>query len=129
MNKQIINIKDIPIQPGPPSIFAGIVHIQPIVALEKPSTVGRVTFKKSAHTVWHTHSGGQVLYFLEGKGRVQIDEKLIDTQPGDIVRIPPNTRHWHGAHPEEKKYMRHLAITIGENTWLEPVVEEVYQAK
>lgn len=129
MNKQKVNLKDIPEQLGSPSIFIGTVHIQPMVALKEQATVGVVTFEKGAHTIWHKHSGGQVLYFLEGNGRVQIEDEVIDAQPGDIVRIPPNTRHWHGAHPDEKKLMRHIAITIGENTWLETVTEKMYKTK
>jgi 4-carboxymuconolactone decarboxylase len=129
MNKQKVNLKDIAEQTGSSSNFTGTVHIQPIADSQEKATFGMVTFEKGAHTVWHMHSGGQVLLFQEGKGRVQIGDTLIDAQPGDIIRIPPNTRHWHGAHPEEKNHMRHIAITIGENTWFEQVPEGVYKTK
>ncbi|HEX8965553.1 MAG TPA: cupin domain-containing protein [Patescibacteria group bacterium] len=127
---QPTSIDDIPQQLGASNNFTGTVYIQPLVTAENgPTTVSRVTFEKGAHTFWHTHGGEQVLYFLEGKGRVEIEgQGVIDANPGDIVRIPPNTRHWHGAHPEEPTRMRHIAITSNGVTWLEEVSNEVYKA-
>lgn len=129
MNKQVTNINDIPQMPGAPDNFTGTAYIQPIAASEDRSmTVARVTFKKGTRTVWHTHKGEQVLYFLEGKGRVEIEgQGIIDANLGDIVRIPPNTKHWHGAHPDEENHMQHMAITNGGVDWLEPVPEEEYK--
>src|SRR3984957_3263699 len=129
MNKQPITIDDIQQSQGASDNFPGTVYVQPIASADNgPTMTARVTFEKGAHTVWHTHGGEQVLYFLEGKGRVQIEgQELINANPGDIVYIPPNTRHWHGAHPDEKKHMRHLAITNGGVTWFERVTEEVYR--
>lgn len=105
MNKQPTSINDIPQQEGAPDNFTGTVFLQPVTSAENGSTlVARVTFEKGAHTVWHTHGGEQVLYFLEGKGRVEIEgQGVVNTSPGDIVRIPPNTRHWHGAHIQMSK--------------------------
>lgn len=124
------NANDITQQQGTPDNFTGTTYIQPIAAAESgPTMVARVTFEKGSRTVWHTHSGEQVLYFLEGHGRVGITEQgIFDANPGDIVHIPPNTRHWHGTHPDEQNLMRHLAITSGNVTWLEPVTEDVYHA-
>jgi len=126
---QPTNINEISQHIGSADNFTGTAYIQPIAISESdPMMVARVTFEEGARTVWHTHTGEQVLYFLEGNGRVQVDDKMIDANPGDIIRIPPNTRHWHGAHPDEKNRMRHLAITNGIVTWLEPVPEEIYRS-
>ena len=124
------NIDDIPSQKGSPESFTGTTFIQPIAKSEDGQMmIARVTFEKGAHTFWHTHGGEQVLYFFEGKGRVSIEgQGLFDASPGDIVHIPPNTRHWHGAHPDEENRMRHLAITNNGVTWLESVSKEVYEA-
>src|SRR4051794_9341881 len=121
MNKQPTPISDVPAQQGSSSNFTGTTHIQSISQAENGTTmVARVTFEKGAHTFWHTHGGEQVLYFLEGKGRVFIeDQGIIEAIAGDIVRIPPNTKHWHGAHPTEEDHMSHLAITNNGVTWLE----------
>ncbi len=130
MNKQPTTINEISQIQGSPANFSGTVFIQSVASSETgPTLTARVTFEKGAHTVWHTHGGEQVLYFLEGKGRVEIEgQGVINATPGDIVRIPPNTRHWHGAHPLEEKRMRHLAVTNNGVTWLEPVLEEEYRA-
>jgi 4-carboxymuconolactone decarboxylase len=129
MSKQPTNINDISQSQGAPENFTGTVFVQPVASSEKgPTIIARVTFEKGAHTVWHTHGGEQVLYFLEGKGRVEIEgQGIIDAGPGDIVKIPSNTRHWHGAHPDEPVRMRHLAVTNNGVTWFEPVNEETYR--
>lgn len=117
-------------QKGPATSFTGDVVLQNLQEAKNVDvTVYKVTFEKGAHTNWHTHSQGQVLYFLEGKGRVEIEgQGVINAEVGDVVEIPANTRHWHGAHPQEEKEMVHLAITYGELTWMEPVEETVYKA-
>ena len=50
------------------------------------------------------------------------------TKPGDIVVIPANVKHWHGA--KKDSWFSHLAIEVpGENTnneWCEPVTDEQY---
>jgi len=122
------NIDDVSLQKGASDNFTGTTYIQQIASEEGSTMVARVTFEKGAHTFWHKHGGEQVLYFLEGKGRVFIDgQEIIDAKPGDIVKIPPNTRHWHGAHPDEPDKMRHLAITNNGVTWLDEVPEEEYK--
>lgn len=123
--------EDIPSRPGSADNFTGTVQVRAVTAGQgEPVSVGRVTFAHGGHTHWHKHSGGQTLYFLEGHGRVQVrGERVVDAAPGDIARIPPNTEHWHGAHPDEPQAMTHLAITFGTTTWLEPVSEEEYRTK
>ena len=48
--------------------------------------------------------------------------------PGDVVNIPPEVKHWHGAAPD--CWFSHLAVEVpGEDTsneWCEPVAEEAY---
>jgi quercetin dioxygenase-like cupin family protein len=120
---------DIPRQQGAPDNFTGTAHFQPVAINEaRQLRVARVTFQKGARTFWHTHSGEQVLYFLQERGRVQVrGSHASDATMGDVAHIPPGTEHWHGAHPEEEHAMQHLAITFGETTWLEPVSDEQYR--
>ena len=48
--------------------------------------------------------------------------------PGDIVVIPVNVKHWHGARPDS--WFSHIAVEVpGEETsneWLEPVLDDEY---
>ena len=90
-----------------------------------------VTFQAGAHTAWHTHPRGQVLIVTAGTGRVQSwGGSMQEIQPGDVVRIPPGVKHWHGASPDS--VMTHLAIqehVDGKTVdWLEKVTAEQYGA-
>ena len=52
-----------------------------------------------------------------------------ELHPGDVVNIPPEVKHWHGAAPD--CWFSHLAVEVpGEDTsneWCEPVPEETYK--
>jgi quercetin dioxygenase-like cupin family protein len=129
MSLQFEHADDIPRQPGSPDYFTGTTYFQPIASNEACQLlIGRVTFEKGARTFWHVHSGEQVLYFLKGRGRVQMrGSQALDAVEGDVVHIPPGIEHWHGTHHEEEHMMQHLAITFGKPTWLDPVSEEDYR--
>ena len=57
-----------------------------------------------------------------------VSKEAIELHPGDVVNIPANVKHWHGA--AKDSWFSHLAIEIdGENTsneWLEAVSAEDY---
>ena len=122
---------NIPRRQGAPDNFTGTAYFQRVAANEACRLgANRVTFEKGARTFWHVHSGEQALYFLKGRGRVQVREsRASDAIEGDVAHIPAGAEHWHGAHPDEDHAMQHLAITFGETTWLEPVSEEDYRAR
>ncbi len=80
-----------------------------------------VEFEAGARTAWHTHPKGQTLIIISGKGQVQQeDNEAKSLLPGDVVTIPPNTKHWHGAAPDSS--MSHIAISTPDNgetvTWM-----------
>ena len=93
--------------------------------------VANVTFEPGCRNNWHSHTGGQMLIAVGGVGyyqeRGKAARKLV---PGDVVEIPPNVDHWHGAAPDS--WFSHLAIecnpATNKNTWLEPVDDAAYQA-
>lgn len=74
-----------------------------------------------------------MLIVIEGKGWYQEKGKVARAiTKGDVVNIPENTEHWHGATVDTK--MVHIAITNYKGdqqvTWLRPVTDEEYsQAK
>lgn len=129
MSLHFENVDGISRQQGSPDNFTGTVYVQSIADNEERGLkVARVTFEKGARTHWHTHAGEQVLYFLNGRGRVQErGGPVFNAAVGDVARISAGTEHWHGAHPEEGLFMQHLAITFGDPTWLEPVSGEDYE--
>ena len=121
-------------QPGAgASNFTGTVRVEPVFQAIAPGRASGsdVTFEPGARTAWHVHAAGQTLIVTAGVGRVQQWGAPVDEiRPGDVVRIPPNVKHWHGASPDAA--MSHLAITEALNgrsvEWMEPVTDSQYRA-
>ena len=118
---------------GPAEWFTGTVRVDPLFAATAPGTVsgGLVTFEPGARTDWHTHPAGQMLVVTAGCGRVQQEGGPIqEIRPGDVVTIPANVRHWHGAAPTTA--MSHIAVQEQRNgtpvTWMEKVSDAQYGA-
>ena len=95
--------------------------------------VYNVTFEPGCRNNWHIHHaekcGGQILLCLAGRGYYQEwGQEPRELHPGDVVNIPPNAKHWHGAAADG--WFSHLSLDVpGEgcsNEWLEPVSEEEY---
>ncbi|MCH5304355.1 MAG: cupin domain-containing protein, partial [Ruminococcus sp.] len=95
--------------------------------------IGNVTFEEGCRNHWHIHhaekGGGQILLVTAGRGYYQewgCEPRELKT--GDVVNIPANVKHWHGA--AKDSVFQHLAIEVpGEGTsteWCEPVEESEY---
>lgn len=96
-------------------------------------SVGNVVFEPGCRNNWHIHhasnGGGQILLCIAGEGWYQEEGKEAQSlKPGDVVSIPANVKHWHGA--KKDSWFCHLSIEVpGEDTsneWLEPVSDEYY---
>src|SRR6266550_1433296 len=62
------------------------------------SNVSMVRYEPGARTYWHSHSGGQMLYVVDGDGWVQTrGEPPRRVRPGDAISFRPGEVHWHGA--------------------------------
>ena len=95
--------------------------------------IGNVTFEPGCRNNWHIHKstqgGGQILLVTAGRGWYQEWGKPARAlHPGDVVNIPANVKHWHGA--ARDSWFAHLAVEVpGEDTaneWLEAVIDEAY---
>lgn len=91
--------------------------------------VANVTFEPGCRNNWHSHTGGQLLIAVGGKGYYQEKGKPAQMLlPGDVVEIAPDIVHWHGAAPDS--WFSHLAIECNpqtnKNTWLAPVDDTAY---
>lgn len=91
--------------------------------------ISNVTFEPGCRNNWHSHTGGQVLIAVGGKGYYQEKGKPARLLlPGDVVEIAPDVVHWHGAAPDS--WFSHLAVECNpqtnRNTWLEPVDDAAY---
>ena len=114
--------------------FIGNSYLKP---LSKPGTsvvsIANVTFETGCRNNWHIHhatkGGGQILICVEGEGWYQEEGKPAQSpKPGDVVTIPANVKHWHGA--KKDSWFSHLAVEVpGEDTsneWCDPVSDEEY---
>jgi len=93
------------------------------------TAIGNVYFEPGARSNWHTHPAGQILIITDGSGYHQIEGQPIQAlKKGDVVKCPPNVRHWHGA--SANTCMQQLYIVPntekGIVEWMEPVSDEVY---
>lgn len=97
-------------------------------------SIANVSFEPGCRNHWHIHhakqGGGQILLVTAGRGYYQEWGKPArELHPGDVVNIPPEVKHWHGAAKESA--FQHLAIEVpGEETsneWCEPVDAAEYQ--
>jgi alkylhydroperoxidase/carboxymuconolactone decarboxylase family protein YurZ/quercetin dioxygenase-like cupin family protein len=89
--------------------------------------IGSVTFAPEARNNWHKHEVGQLLLVTEGEGWYQEWGKPAQAlKAGDVVNIPANVKHWHGA-TKDSRFV-HLAITPGATEWLEAVSDGVYDS-
>ena len=115
-----------------PADFTGQSYLAPLTRDGRLGVpVANVTFEPGCRNNWHSHTGGQLLVAVGGVGYYQERGKPARRLvPGDVVEIPPEAEHWHGAAPDS--WFAHLAIECNpqtnKNTWLEPVSDAEYAA-
>ncbi len=92
-----------------------------------------VTFEPGCRNFWHIHhaskGGGQILLCTQGRGWYQEwGKEARELRPGDVVNIPPEVKHWHGA-AKDSEFV-HIAVEVpGEDystEWCEWVSDEEY---
>lgn len=94
------------------------------------TSLANVTFEPGARTHWHKHDGGQILLVLNGEGRYQQRGGTLQIlKKGDVVHIPADAEHWHGAAPES--WFVHISVEPNpektKTDWLSPVTDEEYK--
>lgn len=114
--------------------FKGNSYLNVLTDMNKTSLfMANVTFEPKCRNNWHIHhaskNGGQILICTDGEGWYQEEGKdAISLKPGDVVTIPPNVKHWHGA--SKNSWFSHIAIEVpGIDTsteWCEAVTDEEY---
>jgi 4-carboxymuconolactone decarboxylase len=121
------------VRQAPSENFTGIARVDMLFGAlhSSDATGGSVAFEPGARTAWHAHPGGQTLIVTAGTGRVQRwGDDVQEIRSGDVVRIPPGQKHWHGAAP--RTAMTHIAITEPRGgtavEWMEPVTDEQFNA-
>ncbi len=91
--------------------------------------VYNVIFEPAARTFWHSHPGGQILLVTSGTGYYQEKgQPSRRLKKGDVVAIPLDVVHWHGAAPESE--FVHIGMStkvhLGPAKWFGPVTDPEY---
>ena len=120
-----------PSSKGSAEYFTGSVRIDPLFKANDPlrASGSYVTFEPGARTAWHTHPFGQILIVTAGSGWVQQwGGPIEEVRQGDVVRIPPGLKHWHGA--TATTAMTHIALQEQLDgkaaNWMEKFSDEQY---
>lgn len=110
--------------------FTGNSYLAPLAA--ERIFVANVTFEPGCRNNWHTHHGaGQILLVVGGRGWYQEWGKPArPLKAGDVVDIPPEVKHWHGAAADS--WFSHIAFSEpvegASCEWLEAVDDSHYDS-
>jgi quercetin dioxygenase-like cupin family protein len=131
---EILSYKTSEVRAAPAANFSGTVKLRAQFRRDAPSRLAgaHVSFESGARTEWHTHPHGQTLIVTGGSGFVQRwGGRRERIEEGDVVWIPPETKHWHGASATGP--MSHVAVVEtldGESVkWLEKVTDQQYSGE
>ena len=122
-----------PTRRAPAESFTGTVWQEPIIEAPAPARVraGLVRFEPGARTAGtrirsarRSSSSPARAGCKAGAGKVR------EIKAGDVVWIPPNEKHWHGAAPTTAWSMSRpkKRSTASTSTWMEHVSDEQYKA-
>ena len=114
--------------------FIGNSYLNMLAKTDSGIGFANVTFEPGCRNNYHIHhakeGGGQVLICIAGYGYYKESGKDVQMlSPGDIVVIPANVKHSHGAQPNS--WFSHISVEIPGvdtyNEWLEPVSDDEYE--
>ena len=95
---KIVKMNQVKKKPFESPIFTGTdVTIQELLTDSREYRVNIVNFGKGVRNKFHSHSTEQILIITAGKGVVATADEETEVTAGDIVLIPAEEKHWHGA--------------------------------
>lgn len=119
---------------GSSDLFTGNAYPTPLLQADSVynTLIGNVYFEPGARSNWHSHPSGQILIITDGIGYHQIEGKPIEIiKKGDVIKCPPNVRHWHGASADVGLQQLYVIPDTekGIVKWNEAVTDEQYLIK
>lgn len=112
--------------------FIGNSYLANLATGDGKLPVNNVTFEPRCRNNWHTHHGfNQILICVHGNGWYQEWGKPARAlKPGDVVDIPAEVKHWHGAAADSwfQHVTLHTPSAHGTTEWQEPVADAEYDA-
>ena len=120
MNKEIFDKENV-FGLGEPNLdyakyFIGNSYLNPLTNPKECNLfLANVTFEPGCRNNWHIHhasnGGVQILICTAGYGWYQEEGKdAISLEPGMVITIPTNVKHWHGA--KKNSWFSHIAIEV-----------------
>jgi quercetin dioxygenase-like cupin family protein len=109
---KVIKPDEVPAEPANSPLFTGgTVTRQPLLTSEMSQNfnLGIVHFAAGARNKMHTHTSDQVLFVTEGTGVIATETTEEVITVGDVVHIPAEEKHWHGATAHSS--FAHIALT------------------
>lgn len=73
-------------------------------------SVNEIFFAPGERTADHVHTIRQILYVTGGHGIVATEDEEYEVSVGDVISIPPDEVHWHGAQPQST--FSHISIVV-----------------
>jgi len=95
---KVVRISEVSKEPYVHPLFTGNdVTRQVLMPESNENDINIVSFGKGVRNKFHTHDKEQILIVIAGKGIVatEAEEKIVTE--GDVILIPANEKHWHGA--------------------------------
>ncbi len=75
-------------------------------AESSPDLEARVVFfGRGVHSRWHRHPYPQIVCVLSGVGLLGIDNAEQQLRPGEVITLPAQIWHWHGASVHTEMHM------------------------
>ena len=93
-------------------------------------SIGRLRFEPGAHSAWHSHGKGQLLFVEEGRARTQKrGQPMRELKVGDVDYTPGGVEHWHGAAPDSPYVQVTIGWRGGSSNWLKKTTDDEYAGK
>jgi quercetin dioxygenase-like cupin family protein len=105
----IVNTNEAPKESIVGPLFTGSVWAQPLAPEGGDFNCRVVGFGEGVRNKFHAHDYEQVLIVTAGEGIIATEEREVVITPGDVVLIPANEKHWHGA--TEDSEFSHIYIS------------------
>src|SRR5215469_1547239 len=96
---KVVKVSDLPREPAVSALFTGDVFRQLIVqpAESVSFNFSVVNFSAGSRNKFHQHTSDQILIVTEGSGVVATDTEERTVTAGDVILIPADENHFHGA--------------------------------
>ena len=114
---KVLKTDAIPAEPANSPLFTGgPVTRQTLLTPEMSNNfnLAIVNFSAGARNKMHIHSSDQVLFVTAGKGIIATETRQEIISVGDVVHIPQEEKHWHGATSDSS--FSHIALTAKGST-------------